>query len=515
MEQVEGEIESVPFGEGIREREALLVEAERIVHLGSWMWDVATSTIRWSDELYRIFGVPIGTLPTQELFFGGIHEADRERVATVATRALERRTPEAIAFRVVRPDGSVRDVQMEAAFVDDPAGHTRMVGTVLDVTDRLALEARLRQSQKLEAIGTLAGGVAHDFNNYLQVVLGSVDLLARHAARGSDLEEGLAAIREAATRAQHLTRQLLLLGRRRVPEPEELSLDGALDAAMPMLTTLVGDRIRIRRVRASSDLRVRIDPGALEQVVLNLAMNARDAMPRGGRVTFDLDTIDVTADEPASEGPNEGTLAPGRYAVISVEDEGVGIPAAALPHIFEPFYTTKADGQGTGLGLATVHGIVSAAGGAIRVTSSSERGTTMRVLLPLVPHTPKSDRPAPVPMRGALLLAEDQPDVRRLVRTILEQEGYEVVEAVDGLDALRWLDLRRDVRIVLSDVSMPKMTGRDLALKLAQTHPRLPVVLMGGVIDSNVAGLAARVLPKPFRREELVAALDDALAPRA
>jgi two-component system cell cycle sensor histidine kinase/response regulator CckA len=499
---------SAPFGEGLHEREALLSMAERIVHLGSWMWDTATNTIYWSDELYRIFGLDPGTTLTTDTFFGGVHPDDVEHVRVVATRAMENVRAEPIDFRIVRPDGVVRQAHMEAAIVREEGG-LRFVGTVLDVTERVAIDQRLRDAQKMEAIGILAGGVAHDFNNYLHVILGNVDLMIGRIAEATELEDGLVQIREAASRAAHLTRQLLLLGHRELPEPRVLSLDAMLDDAMPMLGTLVGDRIRIRRVRAGVDLRVLIGPGAIEQVVLNLALNARDAMPRGGRVTFDLDTIDIG---PGDALPTEPALACGRYAVLAVEDEGCGISDEVLPRIFEPFYTTKDVGKGTGLGLATAYGIVTHAGGAIRVTTTPGRGTTFRVLLPLVstPATSAPRRPRPVAC-GCVLVVEDQPEVRRLVRLILEEERFEVVEAEDGADALRVLGGRPDVQLVLSDISMPKMTGRELTQRLARDRPELPVVLMGGVVDSNVAGLVARVLTKPFRREELVRAIDEAL----
>jgi PAS domain S-box-containing protein len=512
IEELEREVEdlrralaartSAPFGEGLPEREALLSEAERIVHLGCWMWDTTTNTIRWSDELFRIFGLDPGQAPTTETFFGGIHPGDVARVQSVAGRGIETGNPEPVDFRVVRPDGAIRDVHMEAAIVREGAG-LRFVGTVLDVTERHAMEARLNQAQKLEALGTLAGGVAHDFNNYLHVILGHLDLLVGKVEQRPDIEDGLVQIRAAATQAQHLTRQLLLLGRRRASRPEVVSLDSMLDASTAMLGTLLGDRVRLRRVRAPAPLRVRIDRGALEQVVLNLAANARDAMPEGGRITIDLDTLDVT---------NDLTLPSGRYAVLAVEDDGAGIPPDVLPHIFEPFYTTKEIGNGTGLGLSTAHGIVTEAGGAIRVTTAPGRGTTFRVLLPLadVPDAVVDARRRPTSSRGSVLVVEDQPEVRRLVRIMLEEASYDVSEAEDGADALRVLGARPDVRIVLSDLSMPKVSGRELAQRLARDRPDVRVVLMGGVVDSSAIGVGVAVLRKPFGREELLRTIEEA-----
>jgi two-component system cell cycle sensor histidine kinase/response regulator CckA len=480
-----------PFGEGLREREALLSEAERIVHLGCWMWDTASGAIRWSDELYRIFGVAPTITPTPETFFTGVHPDDVERVREGSARALATRVTEPFDFRVVRPDGTERNVHMEAAIV--PSGDSlRLVGTVLDVTERLAIESRLRASQKMEAIGTLAGGIAHDFNNYLQVIFSSLDIIAAPDTSERDRARSLAQIREAADRSQRLTRQLLLFSRPRFSEPEVVSLDELLDRTAPMLGTLLGDSIRLRRVRAASDIRVAVDPIALEQVVLNLVVNARDAMPRGGKITLDVDTIDLH-DDPE--------LRPGRYAVLAVEDDGVGIPPAVLPRIFEPFFTTKASGVGSGLGLATAHGIVAQSGGAILVSSAVGKGTTMRVLLPF------ADAPLSAPARdgharGTILLVEDQAMVRAAVRTQLESAGYEVIEAEHGTAALVVLG-DRSVDLVLSDISMPRMTGVELATELAASHPDVPILLMAGVVDSSAARLSLKVLPKPFTQAEL------------
>jgi len=500
----------VPFGHGLREREALLSEAERIVHLGCWMWDTTTGAIRWSDELFRIFGLaPQSISLTTETFFERIHPDDVERIRATSGRTLETRMTEAVDFRVLRADGTERGTNMGAAILDSD-GALRLVGTVLDVTERLALEQRLQQSQKMEALGTLAGGVAHDFNNYLQVVFGHLDLLV---VRGvdPDTRASLEQIREAAVRCRRLTRQLLVFSRGGdSAEPEVLSLDAVLDHGAPMFAALLGDRIGLRRLRADAEVRVRCDRGGLEQLVLNLLVNARDAMPDGGQVTVEVSTRELA--------PGHPSLAPARHAVLTVEDEGGGIAPELLPRIFEPFFSTKGVGRGTGLGLAIAHGIVTRHGGTIEVDSAPGRSATFRVLLPLVDDASRVSEPPPPQLptkgRGLVLVVEDQESVRALVRTLLTSDGFAVLEAADGLEAIGLLRTRGDVDLVLSDIAMPRMTGPELLAALTGELPEVPVILMGGVVDSNVAGLTVPVLHKPFGREELLAQVHAALSAR-
>ncbi len=493
------------FGEGLAEREALLNEAERIVHLGCWMWDTATGEIHWSDEMFRLFGLaPQSHRPDEELFFQGIHPDDAAHVRAVAEAGLLKGMPKPVDFRIVRRDGSVRHAHMEAALVQHEGG-MRFVGTILDVTERLQTETTLRHSQKMEAIGTLAGGVAHDFNNYLQVILSSTDLLRHRVPASGDVRDLLAQIREAAERARSLTQQLLLFARRSVSRPEVVSLDALLDEMKPLADSLLGDQIALERRRGACDVRVRADRLALEQVILNLLVNARDAMPNGGTITVEVGSTET-------ETLRSGLL-PGSYATVTVRDEGFGIPDHVLPRVFEPFFTTKEPGKGTGLGLATVHGIVSQHGGAVEIESAIGRGTTVRVLLPrsisvasAVPIV-RSTRPPPNGSRGRVLVVDDQDKLRDVVCRLLEAAGYDVLGAPDAAEALRIVGERGDVDVVLSDLSMPGMSGLELARTLGANHPALRVVLMAGRPDPSLAGLPIPLLLKPFRRDDLLDAV--------
>ncbi|MFO0696910.1 MAG: ATP-binding protein [Polyangiales bacterium] len=485
------------------ERERLLREAERIVHLGSWVWHPATEAIRWSDELYRIFGrEPQSERPTVEGFFGAIHPDDVERVREVAGRGLASGSPEPVDFRVVRADGTVRDVHMEAAVVGSGEG-MRFVGTVLDVTDALELERRLRHTQKMEALGTLAGGVAHDFNNYLQVIVGYADRIATDPSRLEGVIRSIAHIRDAAGRCERLTRQLLAFGRHSTFSPELVELDELVDELVLMLEPSLGERIVVRRARSGTPALVAADRASIEQAVVNLVVNARDAMPDGGFLTIETGSTVV--------GPEETALPPGRYVTLTVGDEGVGIPPHILPRIFEPFFSTKPKGRGTGLGLSSAYGIVEQSGGTIRVESRPGEGTRFRVYLPHAEGIPSRAGIAAPPTRGTILVVEDQPDVRELVRMQLEDAGYRVLEAEHGRAALAVVDEHRRIDLVLTDVVMPELSGPGLARELVGLRPDLPILFMSGYADPTDELLSGPLLKKPFPREELLEALAERL----
>jgi two-component system cell cycle sensor histidine kinase/response regulator CckA len=382
-----------------------------------------------------------------------------------------------------------------------------------------SLEAQLLQSQKMEAVGRLAGGVAHDFNNILTAIGGYADLLLADLpaddARRQDIDE----IHRAARRAASLTQQLLAFSRRQIMQPKVVDLNALVADIDKMLRRLIGEDVLLSAVLAPNLGNVRADPGQLEQVILNLAVNARDAMPSGGHLTIQTRNVELdqsyVAEHPA--------VTPGPYVLLSVSDTGTGMTDETKSHIFEPFFTTKPRGKGTGLGLATVYGIIQQTGGHIWAYSEVGRGTTMKVYLPRV-DLPADSLPSASPeaeedLRGSatVLLVEDETAVRAVTRQLLTRSGYTVVEAADGHMALALTAaLDQPVDLLLTDVVMPGMSGRELAERLAAQRPGLRVLFMSGYADDAIVrhgmlepGLA--YLEKPFRPEALLRKVRDVL----
>ena len=500
----------------LRRTAQLLNEAERMASLGSWNFSAASGRIEWSDTMYQIFGVAPGTPITNELFFERVHPEDREHVRNAEQcAALGRARP--IEFRVLWPDGSVRHVCMESSSERDAQGRVlRLVGTAQDITVRHQLEQQLRHSQKMDAIGTFSGGIAHDFNNYLMVIQGNVQLLSARAEEGSFERGRLDEIATASSSCAALTRQLLSLARRQVSAPRLLDVRAMVSNAAPLLRRLLGDDVELMLAAGAEGTVVRIDPAQLEQVLVNLAVNARDAMPSGGRVTIAARRVSVDA-EFASSRP---ALTPGVYVCLSVKDTGSGIPAAIGARVFEPFFTTKGQGKGTGLGLSTVYGIVKQWRGHVEFESESGKGTDFRVWLPAHEGPPDSlrqtERPAPAPGRETVLLAEDEPQVRRLIHTVLEQAGYTVLVAENGEHALRVARSTPHIDLLVSDVRMPQLGGVELARRLRAIWPGLKVLLMSGypdieAVSAQDSGMSLGLFAKPFGTSELLDRVRSAL----
>ena len=354
------------------------------------------------------------------------------------------------------------------------------------MTDRHRLEASLRQSQKMEGIGRLAGGVAHDFNNLLSVVLTYSEMLAVGLAESDPMLQDLNDINQAGKRAADLTRQLLAFSRQQVLDPQIVDLNAIVTGMEKMLPRLLGEDVVLSTITAPTLGEIKVDPGQMEQVLMNLAVNARDAMPAGGRLT--IETKEVAIDGDDAEYP---AVAPGRYEMLVVTDTGTGIDAATQAHIFEPFFTTKGVGKGTGLGLSTVFGIVQQSGGSISVRSALGVGTSFRVLIPeagpsmqVMAHPAAAVEHDDLAGSETILLVEDEEGVRRLVRTLLRRHGYTVLEAQNGGEALLICEqYAKGIDLVLTDVVMPHLNGPKLFARLHPMRPDMRVLYMSGYID--------------------------------
>ena len=396
---------------------------------------------------------------------------------------------------------------------------THFISNGRDLTERLRLEAQLLQAQKMDAIGRLAGGVAHDFNNLLTIITSYSELALDAVPQNSPLEAKLQEIRQAARRAAELTRQLLAFSRKQPQALRIVELNSVVDSIAKTLPRLIGEDIDFTFLPGESVGRVRIDPVQVEQVLMNLAANARDAMPQGGH--FRIETSDVRLDDDYVHG-KPAVIPKGHYALITVSDEGGGIPAENLPHIFEPFYTTKPSGKGTGLGLATVYGIVKQNKGFIWVYSEPDAGTVFKIYFPCVEDRHRiasSHHPVlETDSRGTetILLVEDEAAVRRATAEFLRLSGYNVIEAKDGLDALSLIHEGKEIDLVVTDVVMPRMSGGELARQLARLRPDTKFLFVSGyagktILDHKVVDLETNFLQKPYTLRQLSAKIRGAL----
>jgi PAS domain S-box-containing protein len=509
--------------ETLAESRALLAAAEELTHVGSWALDLGSDVLTLSDELFRIIGLaPQSETITTDSLSARVHPEDREAVRLAFRRLQENGDAPPVECRIIRPDGSERMIQARGRGQRDASGRiARLIGSAQDVTDRREaesehqrLEEQLRQSQKMEAIGQLAGGVAHDFNNLLTLIKAYSGLVADQLDEGSAIKSDVVEIQRAAGRAASLTQQLLAFSRKQILQPRVLDLNRVSRDLEPMLRPLIGDNIQIVTKPGASLGRVKADPGQIEQVLINLSLNARDAMPSGGTLT--IETANVELDE-AYHG-RHAVIAPGPYVLLAVSDTGVGMDEDTRSRVFEPFFTTKPVGKGTGLGLSTVYGIVKQSSGYIWVYSEPQRGTTFKIYLPrLVADeigATTTEHPAVVPESGSetVLLVEDEPAVRSLARRILERYGYTVLEARDGKDALRVAEhYRQPIQLLVTDMMMPELSGRDVWTALSAKRSDLRVLYMSGYTNDDMMrrgflDAGAAFLQKPFTETDLARA---------
>ncbi|HEX4822873.1 MAG TPA: PAS domain S-box protein [Candidatus Polarisedimenticolaceae bacterium] len=482
-----------------------------------WSQDAASGEMLYiSPSVERLYGIaPDAMRRNTRIWLEVIHPDDRARVATYLPSLLSSGRAEA-EYRIVHGDGSMRWVHDKAWAVRDPEGRTvRFDGIVRDITEHRSLETQFRQSQKMEAVGLLAGGIAHDFNNLLTAVGGYAEILLAGLESGDARRRHAEAIQRAAERASALTRQLLAFSRRQVLQPSVFDVNGLLEDLRPLLERLVGADVTVVFKPASETLTVLADPGQIEQVLMNLAVNARDAMPSGGRLTVRAEAVTI------ARGRDNDGIPTGSYACLSVSDTGGGMDDGVRARIFEPFFTTKELGKGTGLGLSTAYGIVRQSGGDIEVDSAPGAGTTFRVLLPLREGTPARLAAAespPVPAgRATVLLVEDEDAIRELAVEVLEAAGFDVLTARDGREALEVARRAAGaIRLVVTDVVMPHMGGFELVAALDTVLPEATIVFMSGYSEAVVRGEArfadgAGFLQKPFTPQDLVAKAQESL----
>ncbi len=438
------------------------------------------------DEEYERVG--------QELYFG----ADKSGIGEVKTKWVQQ-------------DGKIIDCHIRACHLDPKDPSKGRIVAIADISEAKQLAAQFQQAQKMEAVGRLAGGVAHDFNNLLMTIMGNADLMLMGLAEDDPFREKLEQIKGGGERAASLTRQLLAFSRKQILQPVVLDLNSLITGFVKMLERLIGEDVELETVLTPELRRVEADPGQMEQIIMNLVINARDAMPSGGKLT--IETVNVDLDEGHAKEHDAG-LQPGPYVMLGVSDTGMGMDDKTKSLIFEPFFTTKEVGKGTGLGLSTVYGIVKQSGGYIWVYSEPGQGTTFKIYLPAVEGEVvqvHKEQTASDDLTGSetILIVEDDDALRNLAREILELQGYKILDAENGIEALKVSEEHEgQIHLMITDVVMPKMGGRELEERLHPLRPEMKVVYMSGYTDETIVHHGVlkpgiEFLQKPLRLESL------------
>jgi two-component system cell cycle sensor histidine kinase/response regulator CckA len=494
-----------------QERLQMALKAAR---MGTWHWDIGASELTWDDGLERLYDLAPGErITSYEQFLQRVYPEDRAFVEQSVEHAIKGLGGLDYEFRIVLPNGRVRWLADQGRLVRDADGKVvSLTGICLDVTERKQVEERLRQAQRMESVGQLAGGIAHEANNMMSVVLGCADYVLQRPDLSEPVRQDVEQIWRAAKRTAGVTQQLLAFSRRQVLQPQVLDLNATVRELEPILARTLGESSSLRLHLSPSLGRVRADPGQLEQVLINLTLNARDAMGDAGRLT--VETMNVVLDARYVAGKPVETLQPGEYAALIVTDTGHGMNQETLGRVFEPFFTTKGVGEGTGLGLSTVYGIVKQSGGFIWAYSEPGLGTTFKLYFPLIePVEVPGEVPVPSePGHGEeiVLIAEDEPMVRNIMARTLRDSGYTVLEASSGREALEWLERRGgEVNLVVADVVMPGMGGREMTARLAERWPKVPILFTSGYTGLDVVrrGLleeGREFIQKPLAPEELI-----------
>jgi signal transduction histidine kinase/ActR/RegA family two-component response regulator len=419
-----------------------------------------------------------------------------------------------------KKDGTIFPMDLAVGELPPSGERREFVGTIRDISERKTLERQLQQAQKMEAVGQLTGGVAHDFNNLLAVILGNLDML-QEAVDDPKIRALADAAMRATQRGSELTQRLLAFSRRQMLQPEIIDINVLVSGMVDLLARAIGEDIQVRTDLSPVSLCAKVDPGQLENSLLNLAVNARDAMPDGGALT--LETSDVVLDSQYAERSPDVT--PGSYVMLAVSDTGTGMPPEVALRAFEPFFTTKEVGKGSGLGLSMVYGFVKQSGGHVTIYSEPGHGTTVKIYFPLVAGESAKpmavdDANIPLGQGETVLVVEDDPDVRDLAIALLRQLGYTVIEASDGHKALALLADNPEIDLLLSDIVLPRgMSGAALAERVHKKRPNMPVLYMSGyaadsVIKRGIIDRGAKLISKPFRKAEIARKVHQALEER-
>lgn len=497
--------------------------AQRVARMGFWDWNVITNELYWSEEIYRIFGLDTHSFgATYDAFLTSVHPQDREFLQRSVDEALARDVPYSIDHRILLPSGEVRYVHEEGEVTrDDDGAPVRMFGVVMDVTERRELEQQLLQAQKLEAVGRLAGGLAHDLNNVLTAIAGFTEMAHASVEPGQDAADDLEQVLQSCERASALVEKLLTFTRQHVRETSVVNVNDLIQGMSKMLQRVVSERIDFQLRRAPGLPPIEADAGQLEQVLLNLVINASDAMPHGGRllVTTDVCECEVVDKNPAVDGRAA------THVVVAVADTGCGMDSETRARAFEPFFTTKEVGKGTGLGLATVQRVVRENRGHLELITDPGRGTTVRICFPASSKAPAAPAAEPVPIEPfgggeRVLVVEDDLGVRALTARILQDAGYRVWTANTPQHALEICQSENlDPDLLVTDVILPGMNGTELARILQERRRDLGILFVSGYLGETRESLlnsadSSRFLPKPFSRRELLTKIRSILAAR-
>ena len=509
--------------QALRDSEESVLRAASAGQVGLWDWDVRTNAVHFSAEWKRQIGYDVDEIQGGfEEWHSRVHPDDLERVTariggyvagTIATYETE--------FRFRHKDGTYRHILARGERLLDENGRTvRVIGSHVDISDRVQLQAQLLQAQKMESIGRLAGGIAHDFNNLITVVNGMATLASKRLRAGDPLQSDLNQIVDAGNRAARLTQKLLAFSRRQVMKTEVLNLNTVVTDVLDMMRRLLGETVELAFAPGGDLGNVRADSTQIEQVVLNFVVNARDAMPGGGAILIETRNVELDENFRARRLP----VQPGPYVMLAVRDTGVGMDTLTLEQVFEPFFTTKEPGEGTGLGLSTVYGIVQQMNGAVAVESTPGQGTVFTIYLPRVAEEIR--RAAPMrPFQAAkgtetVLIVEDDDSLRTLAQRILASSGYVALVAASGAEALAVLERHPGpVHLLLTDMVMPGMSGRGLALKAAELRPDMVVLYTSGYTEDESLALgmldgSTTFLGKPYSVAQLTQRVREVLDSR-